>query len=91
MNDERRPKAPTETLTKGSTDSLAESELTTEDRMASFVAGYEQGKAERVEAEIEDQVQAALHQRVREALNLGRRSARHGAAFSAMVIESGER
>jgi len=62
-----------------------------EDRMAAFVAGYEQGKAERVEIELEDRVQAALHQRVYEALNLAKRSARHGAAFSRLVTESGER
>jgi len=56
-----------------------------------FVAGYELGKAERVEAEVEDQVQAALHERVCEALNLAKQSARHGPAFSQLVRESGER
>jgi hypothetical protein len=65
--------------------------LDDEDRMAAFVAGYEQGKAERVELELEDQVQAALHRRVCEALDLGKRSARHGPAFSQLVRESGER
>jgi len=56
-----------------------------------WVAGYELGKAERVEAEVEDQVQAALQHRVCEALNLAKRSARHGPAFSKLVRESGER
>jgi hypothetical protein len=56
-----------------------------------FVAGYETGLAEKVTASIVDQVQAALHQRVCEALNLSRRSAVHGPAFSAMVTEAGER
>jgi hypothetical protein len=62
-----------------------------DERHNAFVAGYEQGKAERVEVEVEDQVQARLHARTLEALGLAKQSARHGAAFSAMVIESGER
>jgi hypothetical protein len=56
-----------------------------------WVAGYELGKAERVDQEIEDQVQAALHERVCEALNLAKQSARRGPAFSQLVRESGER
>lgn len=56
-----------------------------------FVAGYEQGKAERVEAEIEDQIHARLHARALESLGLARQSARHGAAFSQLVQESGDR
>ena len=56
-----------------------------------WVSGYEQGLAERIAADVEDKVQAALHQRVCEALNLAKRSARHGPAFSQLVRESGER
>jgi len=56
-----------------------------------FVAGLEQGRAERVKIDIGDQVQVALHRRVCEALGLARRSAVNGPAFSAMVTESGRR
>jgi Arc/MetJ family transcription regulator len=56
-----------------------------------WVAAYEQGKAERVDIEIEDQVQARLHARTLEALGMAKRSARHGEAFSHLVRESGER
>jgi hypothetical protein len=73
------------------TAATAESELTAEDRMSSFVAGYELGKAERVDIEIEDQVQARIHGRVREALGMAKQSARHGPGFSQLVTESGER
>lgn len=62
-----------------------------DERHNAFVAGYEQGKAERVEIEIEDQVQARLHARTLEALGLAKQSARHGPAFSQLVRESGER
>ena len=55
------------------------------------MAGYETGKAERVETEIEDQVHARLHQLSLEALGMARRSAVNGPAFSAMVTEAGER
>ena len=56
-----------------------------------FTAGYEQGLAERFDLEIADAVQAVLHQQVRVMLGFAKRSARHGAAFSKMVQESGER
>jgi len=56
-----------------------------------FVAGLEQGRAERVEIEIEDQIQARIHGRVREMLGLAKQSARHGTEFSQLVRESGER
>jgi hypothetical protein len=67
-----------------------DSSLRFEDRLAAFEAGRQQGKAERVDIEIEDQVRARIHDRAREALGLAGLSARHGAAFSAMVSESGE-
>ena len=60
--------------------------------MAAFVAGYEQGKAERVEAEIEDRVSARLHTRALEALGMAQRhAAAKGPAWSALIAESGER
>jgi hypothetical protein len=62
-----------------------------EDRHAAFVAGYERGLSERIDSEIEDQIQARIHDRVRESLGLARLSARHGEAFSQLVRESGER
>ena len=56
-----------------------------------FTAGYEQGLAERFDLEVADAVQAVLHQHVKVMLGFAKRSARHGAAFSKMVQESGER
>jgi hypothetical protein len=70
---------------------LAPDSISAEDRHAAFCAGLEQGRAERVVSAIEDQIQARLHARTLEALGMAKRSARHGAAFSALVIESGER
>jgi hypothetical protein len=56
-----------------------------------FEAGRWLGQNEHVDLEVEDQVQARLHARSLAALGLARRSAVNGAAFSAMVRESGER
>jgi hypothetical protein len=69
----------------------SDSSLRFEDRHSAFVAGLELGKAERVKVEIEDQIQIRLHARTLEALGMAKRSARHGEAFSALVIESGTR
>jgi len=69
----------------------AESDLTFEDREAARLAGVEQCRAERVEAEAEVRALELLHEWARESLNLARRSARHGPAFSQLVRESGER
>jgi hypothetical protein len=65
--------------------------MTCPDCHPAFVAGLEQGRMERFKAEVTDAVQAVLHQRVLESLGMAKRSARHGEAFSAMVIESGGR
>ena len=65
--------------------------LSLEDRHAAWLAGVEHGRAERIDFEIEDQIQSRLHTRTLEALGMAKRSARHGEAFSAMGIESGER
>jgi hypothetical protein len=56
-----------------------------------WVAAYEQGLAERFDLEVADAVQAVLHEQVRVMLGFAKRSARHGAAFSQLVKESGER
>jgi len=56
-----------------------------------YVAGYELGKAERVDIEIEDAVQARIHGRVREALGMAKQYASaKGPAWSALIAESGE-
>ena len=65
--------------------------MTCPDCHPAFVAGLGQGRMERFRAEVTDAVQAVLHERTLEALGMAKRSARHGEAFSAMVIESGER
>jgi hypothetical protein len=69
----------------------SDSSLRFEDRHAAWLAGVEQGRAERRDLEVTDVVQAALHDRALEALGLAKRSARHGEAFSQLVRESGER
>jgi len=67
-------------------------DLTAEDRLAAFVAGYEQGKAERVEIEIEDRVLARLHDQARAALGMATAyAAKVGPSWAAMVTESGDR
>jgi hypothetical protein len=43
-----------------------------DDRHNAFIAGYELGKAERLEQAIDDQVQEALHARAVEMLGLAR-------------------
>jgi len=65
--------------------------MTCENCHPAFVAGLEQGRAERVEVEIESQIQIRLHARTLEALGMARGSARHGEAFSQLVRESGTR
>ena len=78
------PKAPTKKL---NTDSIS-----AEDRHAAFCAGLEQGRAERVEIEVEDQVQARLHTRTLEALGMAKRyAAAKGPAWSALVMDCAER
>ena len=62
-----------------------------EDREAARLAGVAQGRAERVELEAEERALELLHDFACESLNLARRSARHGPAFSKLVRESGER
>lgn len=80
-----------EAPTKKLSTSLAESALTFEDREAARLAGVDQGRAERVELEAENRALELLHDFACESLNLARRSARHGPAFSQLVRESGER
>jgi hypothetical protein len=76
---------------KGSTDSVtAGTDFTAEDRLAAFVVGYEQGKAERIDIEIEDQIQARIHDRVRESLGLARKyAAAKGPSWLALITECG--
>lgn len=77
---------------KGPTDSLAESDLTFEDRHSAWLAGFDLGCAQRVEIEVEDRVQARLHAFGLEALGMARTyAAAKGEVWSAMVLEAGER
>ena len=89
MNAESAPKGAQESATT-SLIVAAGTDFTAEDRHAAFVAGYEQGKAERIEAAIEDRARALLHQRSLEALGMARRhAARVGPAWSALIAECG--
>jgi hypothetical protein len=64
--------------------------MTLDDRHAAFAAGYEQGKAERVELAIEDQVRARLHQVSLEALGMAQRhAAASGPAWASLVAWAG--
>lgn len=66
--------------------------MSPEDRMAAFVAGYEQGKAERIETEIEDRVLARLHDHALAALGMAQRHASaKGPSWAALIAECGER
>lgn len=91
---ENRPtvEAAHEIPAKGSTGSLSTgTDFTAEDRLAAFVAGYEQGKAERIEIEIEDRVLARLHDHARAALGMAKQYARaKGPAWAALIAECGE-
>jgi len=62
-----------------------------EDREAARLAGVAQGRAERVEHEAEGRALELLHDWACASLNLARRSAAHGPAFSQLVRESGDR
>ncbi len=84
MNAESTPKGAQESAS--TTPSVTAGSLSLDDRHAAFCAGLEQGRAERVEMEIEDQVRARLHQLSLEALGMARRhAARVGPAWSAML------
>jgi hypothetical protein len=62
-----------------------------DDLAAAFVAGLEQGKAERLTLDVTDLVQAELHSRALEALGMAStHAARTGPAWSALVHEAGE-
>ena len=95
MADECRPSAtnaePAESNSAGGLKLVSDS-ISAEDRHAAFCAGLEQGRAERVEIEIEAQVQARLHAFALEALGMARTyAAAKGPAWSALITEAGER
>ena len=70
---------------------LVSDSISAEDRHAAFCAGLEQGRAERVEMAIEDQVRARLHQLSLEALGMAQRhAAKTGPAWAAMIAWAGE-
>jgi len=65
---------------------LVSDSISAEDRHAAFCAGLEQGKAGRVEIEIEAEVHARLHQLSLEALGMAQRhAAAKGPEWAAMV------
>ena len=62
-----------------------------DDRHNAFIAGYELGKAERLEIEIDDRVQHVLHARATEMLGLATNLASiKGPAWADMIQEGGE-
>ncbi len=87
MKYESTPKGAQEIPAKASTRSLAVgTDFTQEDRFAAFVAGYEQGKAERLEVELEALVLARLHRHALVALKMAKRHAEpKGPNWAALV------
>jgi len=64
----------------------SESDLTFEDRHSAWLAGFDLGYAQRVEADIEERARELLHAQALEALGMARRLARvKGPAWAAMV------
>jgi hypothetical protein len=65
--------------------------MTAEDRLAAFVAGYEQGLAERVTAEVEDRARALLHTWADESRDMAKQyAAAKGPAWAAIFAGCGE-
>ena len=90
MKYESAPKGAQESATTAL--SVPAGSLSLDDRHAAFCAGLEQGRAERVEIDIEDQVRARLHQLSLDALGMARRhAAETGPAWAAMIAWAGER
>lgn len=68
-----------------------EKRLTLDDLHAAWLAGHEQGKAERLEREIEDEVHNRLHTYALEMLGMAQRQAADkGPAWVAMITEQAE-
>ena len=83
---ESRPKAAHEVPAKGPIDSVAESALTFEDRHSAWLAGFDLGYAQRVEAESEDLARALLLAWSRESRDMATEYAsRVGPNWAAMV------
>lgn len=86
MNDESAPKGAHESATTAHI--LSAGSLSLDDRIAAFEAGRQQGKAERIEVEIEDRVLARLHDQALTALGMAKRyAAVKGPAWAAMFGE----
>ena len=84
--------AATKPIVSRPADNARDSVLTTEDRLAAFVAGYELGKAERVVLEIEDRARAMLHKWATESRGMATEYAsRVGPNWTALVLDSGDR
>jgi len=77
---------------KGPTDSLAESDLTSEDRQAAVAVGFEAGMHYQAGLDVEDRARALLIEWSRESRNMATRyAARVGPAWSALIAECGDR
>jgi len=101
MNDVSTPKGAHESATTGlmvqpPTDIAqearrAESDLTFEDRHSAWLAGFDLGCAQRVEAAIEERARELLMDQTRVMLGLAKRyAAAKGPAWEAMIAECGE-
>ena len=89
MNDESTPKGASESATTAL--SVSAGSLSLDDRQAAFVSGYEQGKSERVEVEVEDRARALLVEWSRESRDMAMKLARaKGPAWAALITECGE-
>jgi len=90
MKYESTPKGAQESATTNTILS-AGTDFTQEDRLAAFVAGYEQGKSERVDFEIDDRARALLHTWADESRNMATHyAAKVGPHWLALISECGE-
>jgi len=84
VNDESTPKGAHESATTAL--SVSAGSLSLDDRIAAFEAGRQQGKAERVEVEVEDRARALLATWANESRDMAMRYAsRVGPHWAAMV------
>jgi hypothetical protein len=90
MNDESTPKGAHESAT---TDLMVTAgSLSLDDRIAAFEAGRQQGKAERIEVEVEDRARAMLVEWSRESRDMSTAyAAKVGPNWAALVADAGER
>ncbi len=89
MNAESAPKGAQESATTGL--SVTAGSLSLDDRIAAFEAGRQQGKAERVEVEVEDRARALLQTWALESRDMATHyAAKVGPHWLALITECGE-